>query len=264
MAEGRRCDERRAGCGPCGNGSAQRARWFRHAGDPELSSRGRRGPGPSPRQKVPSSQLGGSLHNRMLKAGAAALRLRSGQAESSPGGRGGYAATTIDAIAADAGVAVPTVYATMKTKQAILWVPIEVTARGDAGEIPLAAAGTCSWKLERARPLICGWRADAACRRTAHDDLAGPGAAGIPRFSPLRLTSPAGDRAMRADHFETTRDRAAPRPARSRPCRCAMASAGRSTPWAPSAWSVPQPPDSAAAGRRVMRGNIPNPSVGAE
>jgi hypothetical protein len=50
----------------------------------------------------------------------------------------------------------------------------------------------------------------------------------------------------------------------SRPCRCAMASAGRSTPWAPSAWSVPQPPDSAAAGRRVMRGNIPNPSVGAE
>jgi hypothetical protein len=29
----------------------------------------------------------------------------------------------------------------MKTKQAILWVPIEVIARGDAGEIPLAAAG---------------------------------------------------------------------------------------------------------------------------
>jgi AcrR family transcriptional regulator len=50
----------------------------------------------------------------------------------------GYAATTIDAIAAEAGVAVPTVYASMKTKQAILWAAIELTARGDAGEIPLA------------------------------------------------------------------------------------------------------------------------------
>jgi TetR/AcrR family transcriptional regulator of autoinduction and epiphytic fitness len=50
----------------------------------------------------------------------------------------GYAATTIDAIAAEAGVAVPTVYASMKTKQAILWAAIELTARGDAGEVPLA------------------------------------------------------------------------------------------------------------------------------
>jgi AcrR family transcriptional regulator len=50
----------------------------------------------------------------------------------------GYAATTIDAIAGEAGVAVPTVYASMKTKQAILWAAIEVTARGDGGEVPLA------------------------------------------------------------------------------------------------------------------------------
>ena len=50
----------------------------------------------------------------------------------------GYAATTIDAIAAEAGVAVPTVYASMKTKQAILWAAIEVTARGDADEVRLA------------------------------------------------------------------------------------------------------------------------------
>jgi hypothetical protein len=41
----------------------------------------------------------------------------------------------------------------MKTKQALLWVAIELTARGDAGEIPLAAADTCNWKLERARPV---------------------------------------------------------------------------------------------------------------
>ena len=50
----------------------------------------------------------------------------------------GYAATTIEAIAAEAGVAVPTVYASMKTKQAILWAAIELTARGDAGDVPLA------------------------------------------------------------------------------------------------------------------------------
>ncbi len=50
----------------------------------------------------------------------------------------GYAATTIEAIAAEAGVAVPTVYASMQTKQAILWAAIELTARGDARELPLA------------------------------------------------------------------------------------------------------------------------------
>jgi AcrR family transcriptional regulator len=62
----------------------------------------------------------------------------------------GYAATTIDAIAAEAGVAVPTVYASMKTKQAILWAAIELTARGDAGEVPLA--GRQWWReMERER-----------------------------------------------------------------------------------------------------------------
>ena len=52
--------------------------------------------------------------------------------------RDGYGATTINAIAAEAGVAVPTVYATLKTKQAILWAVIELTARGDADQAPLA------------------------------------------------------------------------------------------------------------------------------
>jgi AcrR family transcriptional regulator len=62
----------------------------------------------------------------------------------------GYAATTIEAIASEAGVAVPTVYAAMKTKQAILWAAIEVTARGDVGEIPIAQQEW--WKdMERER-----------------------------------------------------------------------------------------------------------------
>ena len=51
--------------------------------------------------------------------------------------RDGYGATTINAIAAEAGVAVPTVYATLKTKQAILWAVIELTA-GNADQAPLA------------------------------------------------------------------------------------------------------------------------------
>jgi len=51
--------------------------------------------------------------------------------------RDGYGATTINAIAAEAAVAVPTVYATLKTKQAILWAVIELTA-GNADQAPLA------------------------------------------------------------------------------------------------------------------------------
>jgi TetR/AcrR family transcriptional regulator, regulator of autoinduction and epiphytic fitness len=69
---------------------------------------------------------------------AAATRRRIAEAAARLFLERGYAATTIEAIAAEAGVAVPTVYASMKTKQAILWAAIELTARGDAGEVPLA------------------------------------------------------------------------------------------------------------------------------
>jgi TetR/AcrR family transcriptional regulator of autoinduction and epiphytic fitness len=62
----------------------------------------------------------------------------------------GYAATSIDAIAAEAGVAVPTVYAAMKTKQDILWAVIELSVRGDAGDVPLAAPKR--WRQMEAEP----------------------------------------------------------------------------------------------------------------
>jgi TetR/AcrR family transcriptional regulator of autoinduction and epiphytic fitness len=65
---------------------------------------------------------------RRIVEGAARLFLRHG-----------YAATSMDAIAAEAGVAVPTVYAAMKTKQDILWAVIELTVRGDPDDLPLAA-----------------------------------------------------------------------------------------------------------------------------
>lgn len=50
----------------------------------------------------------------------------------------GYAATSMNAIAAEAGVAVQTVYASMKTKPDILRAVIELTVRGEEGQVPLA------------------------------------------------------------------------------------------------------------------------------
>jgi TetR/AcrR family transcriptional regulator of autoinduction and epiphytic fitness len=52
--------------------------------------------------------------------------------------RHGYAATSINAIAAEAGVAVQTVYATMRTKRDILETVIQLTVRGEEDEVSLA------------------------------------------------------------------------------------------------------------------------------
>jgi TetR/AcrR family transcriptional regulator, regulator of autoinduction and epiphytic fitness len=50
----------------------------------------------------------------------------------------GYPATSINAIAMEAGVAVQTVYATMRTKRDILETVIQLTVRGEEGEVSLA------------------------------------------------------------------------------------------------------------------------------
>ena len=50
----------------------------------------------------------------------------------------GYAATSMNAIAAEAGVAVQTVYASMRTKPDILRAVIQLTVRGDEDQVPLA------------------------------------------------------------------------------------------------------------------------------
>jgi AcrR family transcriptional regulator len=55
--------------------------------------------------------------------------------------RHGYAATSINAIAAEAGVAVQTVYASMMTKRDILETVIQLTVRGEEDEVPIAASG---------------------------------------------------------------------------------------------------------------------------
>lgn len=54
--------------------------------------------------------------------------------------RDGYAATSMNAIAVEAGVAVQTVYASMRTKPDILRAVIQLTVRGDEDQVPLAAS----------------------------------------------------------------------------------------------------------------------------
>src|ERR671917_1037552 len=53
--------------------------------------------------------------------------------------RSGYSATSISAIAEEAGVAVPTVYASLRSKANILRAVVELTVRGDDAAAPLAS-----------------------------------------------------------------------------------------------------------------------------
>jgi TetR/AcrR family transcriptional regulator, regulator of autoinduction and epiphytic fitness len=53
--------------------------------------------------------------------------------------RDGYAATSIGAIAREAGVAVPTVYAALKSKAGVLRAVVDLTVRGDDEAAPLAS-----------------------------------------------------------------------------------------------------------------------------
>jgi AcrR family transcriptional regulator len=64
--------------------------------------------------------------------------------------REGYAATSIRAIAEQAGVAVPTVYASLRSKANILRAVVELTVRGDDEAAPLASR--VDWQdMERQR-----------------------------------------------------------------------------------------------------------------
>jgi TetR/AcrR family transcriptional regulator, regulator of autoinduction and epiphytic fitness len=53
--------------------------------------------------------------------------------------RAGYSATSVSAIAEQAGVAVPTVYASLRSKANILRAVVELTVRGDDEAAPLAS-----------------------------------------------------------------------------------------------------------------------------
>jgi AcrR family transcriptional regulator len=63
--------------------------------------------------------------------------------------RDGYAATSIAAIAEEADVAVPTVYATLRSKAGILRAVIDLTVRGDAEPVPIASRP--QWKSMEGR-----------------------------------------------------------------------------------------------------------------
>jgi TetR/AcrR family transcriptional regulator of autoinduction and epiphytic fitness len=58
--------------------------------------------------------------------------------------RDGYAATSISAVAQEAGVAVPTVYAGFRNKAGVLRAVVDLTVRGDDEEAPLASRA--EWK----------------------------------------------------------------------------------------------------------------------
>jgi TetR/AcrR family transcriptional regulator, regulator of autoinduction and epiphytic fitness len=64
--------------------------------------------------------------------------------------RDGYAATSIAAIAEEAGVAVPTVYASLRSKANILRAVVQLTLRGGDESAPLSSRA--DWKAMEAEP----------------------------------------------------------------------------------------------------------------
>jgi TetR/AcrR family transcriptional regulator, regulator of autoinduction and epiphytic fitness len=66
--------------------------------------------------------------------------------------RDGYAATSVAAIAHEAGVAVPTVYAAFRNKPGVLRAVVDLTVRGDDEDAPLAARADWQEMESRADP----------------------------------------------------------------------------------------------------------------
>jgi TetR/AcrR family transcriptional regulator, regulator of autoinduction and epiphytic fitness len=82
--------------------------------------------------------------------------------------REGYSATSINAIAREAGVAVPTVYASLRSKANILRAVVELTVRGDDESTPLASRA--AWhQIERQRDPHEQLRAFARLHRQIAD-----------------------------------------------------------------------------------------------
>ncbi len=78
----------------------------------------------------------------------------------------GYAATTIDAIAASAGVAVDTVYATFGTKKGIISAVIDlrVTGSGEGSDVLVGEGPRAMRSVTDQRAMIVGFSADIAAR----------------------------------------------------------------------------------------------------
>ncbi len=78
------------------------------------------------------------MSNRSKQAAETKRRILEGAARLFS--RQGYAATSMNAVAAEAGVAVQTVYASMKTKRDILEAVIQRGVRGEEDEVSVAAS----------------------------------------------------------------------------------------------------------------------------
>src|SRR5262245_49994261 len=80
--------------------------------------------------------------------------------------RQGYAATTMAAIAGEAGVALKTVYLAFETKSGVLRALWNVTLRGDDGDVPVAEQ---AWYLE----TLAEPDPERQLRRNAHNSRLG-------------------------------------------------------------------------------------------
>ena len=104
--------------------------------------------------------------SRLRTEQAAQTRLRILQASGSLFAERGYVATTIDAVAAQAGVAADTVYAIFGTKKALLsaLIDLQVTGSSDGSDV-LAGEGPRAVRVLSTQPeMIAGFAADIAPR----------------------------------------------------------------------------------------------------
>ena len=104
--------------------------------------------------------------SRLRTEQAAQTRLRILQASGSLFAERGYVATTIDAVAAQAGVAADTVYAIFGTKKALLSALIDLLVTGSSdGSDVLAGEGPRALRVVSTQPeMIAGFAADIAPR----------------------------------------------------------------------------------------------------
>ena len=104
--------------------------------------------------------------SRLRAEQAAQTRLRILEASGDLFAERGYVATTIDAVAAQAGVAVDTVYATFGTKKGLLSAVIDLRVTGSADELD-ALAGDGPRRIRAMtdqRQMVAGFAADIVAR----------------------------------------------------------------------------------------------------
>jgi AcrR family transcriptional regulator len=104
--------------------------------------------------------------SRLRAEQAAQTRLRILEASGDLFAERGYGATTIDAVAARAGVAVDTVYATFGTKKGMLsaLIDLRVTGSGEGSDVLAGEGPRALRKVSNQRQMLAGFAADIVPR----------------------------------------------------------------------------------------------------